>query len=151
MRSAETVRLCLAASEGMILTGRLFGCRIATTDDRERLIPMGTVGLTKRCYTREKLVHMTGARERILSVRRMYALCERAHHRPGRYSPETGNCTVANCARTDTALPVCILALQVETFCACASCNDESVCGFWFFVFCTFAPILEWTLGQVDL
>lgn len=65
--------------------------------------------------------------------------------------PENGDGAIADRARTDTALPIGVLALETETLRAGTSRDDQCVCGLGLLVLLELAPVAERTSGQIDL
>ena len=64
--------------------------------------------------------------------------------------PEDRHCTVTDSASTDSTLPVDVFALEVQTFRARTSCNNDGIGCFWFLALFTLAPILERSFREVD-
>ena len=75
--------------------------------------------------------------------------CDRAEM--ARCAPEDGDRAIADGACGDAALPVGVLALQVQAFCAGTGRDDQGVGGLGLLVLLALAPVAEGPLAEIDL
>ena len=67
-----------------------------------------------------------------------------------RFLPEYRNCTIANGAGADPALPIYIFARQPHPLRAGTRGNDDRIGCLWLVILLLLAPVPERSLGEVD-